>query len=195
MYTLKSNSPYTFCIFTAMSTSPQGFSPFPKLATSRLELRQLDKKDIPSIFFLRSDSVVNQYIKRIPLKEHQEAEAFINRINTGIEEQTILYWAIGMKDSLSLIGTICLWNFNETYSEAEMGYELHPDYQGEGIMNEAMNSVLNYANQTLRLTAVEAFTHRDNPASTRLLNRNHFVLQPDRKDPDVPTNAIYRRIL
>lgn len=178
-----------------MSTRTLGFSSFPNLISTRLELRQLNDSDIHPIFFLRSDSTVNQYIKRVPLRKLSDAEAFISRITKGIEEQTILYWAICLKNSPLLIGTICLWNFNDTHTEAEMGYELHPEHQNKGIMNEAMAMVLEHAEKELHLTAIEAFTHRSNAPSTSLLKKNKFILQPARKDPDVETNVIYRRVL
>lgn len=178
-----------------MNTSANGFSPFPALFSERLKLRQLIGDDVDRIFFLRSNSTVNRYIKRPLLKEAKEAEAFINRINKGVEERRILYWAICMKNTPSLIGTICLWNFNENHSVAEMGYELHPTYQGKGIMNEAMVTVVEYAHRELHLTAIEAFTHRNNGPSTSLLEKNNFLIQPHRTDPDVETNVIYKRVL
>lgn len=175
-----------------MSISPQGFSPFPTLHTPRLVLRQLNDKDVPQIFFLRSDPGVNRFIERTPLVTHNEAQAFINRINQGIEDRTFLYWAVCLKGSKSLIGTICLWNFNDDYTEAEMGYELYPSYHRKGIMSEAMAAVIHHGFLEVRLYAIEAFTHHLNEASTRLLDQHGFELQPERKDADVPSNAIYR---
>lgn len=175
-----------------MSTYPTSSTPFPALETERLVLRKLSVSDIKEVFFLRSNPEVNQFIARKPLKDEREALDFIQRILKGIENKTFLYWAICLKGHPTLVGTICLWNFNEGPTEAELGYELHTSYEGNGIMSEAMNAVLEYGFDSISLTAIEAYTQASNLASIRLLQQKGFIHQANRKDEKVPQNAIYR---
>ena len=42
-----------------------------------------------------------------------------------------------------------------------------------------------------RLEKMEAFTHKDNDGSKKLLIRNGFTLAEDRKDPGNPANVIF----
>ena len=152
------------------------FSPFPKLTSLRLTLRQLVESDAPSIFSLRSNPEVNQYLGRPLQKSIAEAQAFIEKINCGIAQDESMYWAISLQGNPNLIGTICLWNFSENLKIAELGYELLPDFQGQGIMSEALPCVLNYAFETLALDSVLAYTHIENTASRKLLEQQGFVL-------------------
>jgi [ribosomal protein S5]-alanine N-acetyltransferase len=73
-------------------------------------------------------------VSRPITKEIDEALQYINMINEGINRNDWVLWAITLKDSNELIGTICIWNFSEELSKGEVGYELSPAYQGRGIM-------------------------------------------------------------
>lgn len=162
----------------------------PILHTQRLILRPLEAEDTLSIYALRTNAVVNKYINRPGTNKLQDTIKFINRITEGYKKGTHVFWAICLKDSLELIGTICLWNFSEDRKTAELGYELHPDYHGKGYMDEALKEIINYA-KTLSITKLEAFTHRDNESSKKLLDKNSFILEPERKDTDNLNNTIY----
>lgn len=150
------------------------FSPFPQLTTDRLLLRQLSLKDAEKIFALRSDEVVNKYLDRPAATSVEEAKAFINKINSGIQANQSMYWAICFKDQPELVGTICMWNFSEEENKAEIGYELLPQFHGKGIMQEAFSKVVAYGFQTLELSRIEAWTTIQNNGSKKILERNHF---------------------
>ena len=96
-------------------------------------------------------------------------------INMGIDEGKWYYWAITPKGNPQLVGTICLWNFNKTRTVAEIGYELHPAHQGKGIMQPAIETVVNFAFETLGLETVIAVTHNQNLASIKLLEKHGFT--------------------
>ena len=150
------------------------FTPFPKLTTERLILRQLKAEDAAEIFALRSDERVNKYLDRPKAIAIEDAIAFIKKINTSIANDESIYWAITLKNSDKLIGTICLWNISRENSRAETGYEMHPDFQGKGFMQEALSKVLEYGFETMKLETIDAYTHPDNNKSTKLLEKNNF---------------------
>ncbi len=167
------------------------FSPFPILQTNRLQLRQLEKNDSAEVKFLRSDELVNTYVKRPKTNTIEEAIHFINKINTGIEQGDWVFWGITIKGNPKLIGTICLWNFSEDKKNAEIGYDLHTSFHKKGIMNEALTCILDYGFTTLQLHTIEAYTHQNNEASKNLLIRNNFKLLPNKTDPDNVDNIIF----
>jgi ribosomal-protein-alanine N-acetyltransferase len=145
---------------------------FPVIETDRLVLRALNSDDAEALLSLRSDEQVNRYLNRPPTTTLADAKAFIDKIINA----RAMYWVISLKNAPGLIGTICLWNFNIENNMAEMGYELMPYQQGKGIMNEALQAIMTYSFDELKLWILAAITHPDNEASANLLKRNGFRL-------------------
>ena len=160
----------------------------PTLTTPRLFLRTLQDSDDASVLSLRSNDEVNKYIDRPNQSTIEEAQAFIQKIKTGTAEGKSYYWGIALKDQTGIIGTVCYWNLSADGKRAELGYELHPDFQGKGYMQEALKAVIDFAFQTAGFSELDAFTHKDNQASAKLLLKYGFVLNPEIKDPDNENN-------
>ncbi len=153
------------------------FSPFPLLKTKRLILRRLHQEDKTAIFAMHSDANNRQYIDKVPTKSILEAKQFIDKMNTGIDNNQWIYWAICKRDSLELVGTICLWNFSKLAQKADVGYELLPTFQGNGFMQEALQAVVEYGFQKQWLQSIEAYTQTNNQGSIRLLEKCNFVFK------------------
>ncbi|MBI1933155.1 MAG: GNAT family N-acetyltransferase [Ignavibacteriales bacterium] len=167
------------------------FNPFPTLKTERLILRQLNNTDAERIFLLRSNVIVNKFLDREKHISIEESLSFINLINRNIEQNNSIYWVISPVENEKLIGTICLWNFTENNFSAEVGYELLPEYCGKGVMDEALKKVLEFGVTELKLNKIEAYTHKNNQASLKLLIKNNFSLNSDKKDDENSNNVIY----
>lgn len=167
------------------------FTSFPIITTERLILRCLEVSDDQQIFMLRSDNRVNQYLARPKQKDIKESMAFISKINNGINNNEWIYWAITLKESSKLIGTICLWNFSSKKNVAELGYELDPALQGKGIMSEALKKIIEFGFQEIELKKIEAYTHKNNDNSSKLLQKYNFKLDEERKDKENSDNIIF----
>ena len=98
------------------------------------------------------------------------------------------YWAINLKNSSKLIGTICIWNIEPEKNKAEIGYVLHPGEQGKGFMQEAVAAVIQYGFQQIKLQCLDAELHPDNKRSILLLERNGFTFAAESED-----SVVYRR--
>ena len=172
------------------------FAAFPILTTERLTLRQPVVNDEQEIFTLRSDSEINKYLDRKIANTIDDAKDFINRVNEHINKNDSLYWAITFTDKNILIGTICLFSFSDESDKCEIGYELLTNFQGQGIMKEAAEKVIDYAFNTIKVEKIEAFFHRDNQSSIKLLEKLSFrdSNKPDKTAPNLKnyylTNSI-----
>lgn len=168
------------------------FTPFPVLETERLTLRELNLDDAKAIFGLRTNKEVNEFIDRKTPNNLSEARAFIDRISTLTTNNKGIFWVIESKNNYQLVGTIGLRNFEDEEDYAEIGYELDPSYQQKGFMSEAFEEVVKYGFENLELKTIEAFTHYNNEASIALLEKQKFVLFPDRRDEGFVNNRSYR---
>jgi ribosomal-protein-alanine N-acetyltransferase len=163
----------------------RNFTSFPILTTERLTLRQLLIDDQNDILALRSDTEINQYLNRQPSKTIEDAINFINKVNDNIKLNNSLYWAITLTTTKTFVGTICLFDFSDEKDSCEIGYELMTEFQGQGIMKEATQAVIEYVFQTLKIKNIFAYTHCDNQNSTKLLTRFNFVksMEIDTENP------------
>ena len=163
---------------------------FPILTTERLTLRRLSIDDRQEIFSLRSNTEINKYLDREPSKTSEDAIIFINKINENIEKGGTYYWAISLKETKELVGTICLFDFSIKKNSCEIGYELLMNYQKQRIMQEAAEKVIEFVFQTLKFTKILAFTHSENQNSTNLLLKLNF-LKSIEQDIDNPKLTIF----
>ncbi|MBI1780331.1 MAG: GNAT family N-acetyltransferase [Sphingobacteriales bacterium] len=158
-------------------------TPFPKLETNRLLLRQLTEADADRLFFLRSDAQVLKYIFREPASTIDEINSFIQTINRNVATNENPYWAIALKEEPGkLIGTICIWNIRKEHYRAELGYVLHPNYWGKGMMKEAIQTVIDYGFNQLHLHSMEAVVDPGNIASVKTLESCGFVKEAHFKE-------------
>jgi len=170
------------------------FTPFPLLTTERLTLRQLTLEDDNEIFLLRSDRSVNKYLDRPIAKTVDDARQFINKINTGISKNELIYWAITFKNHPKLIGTICLWNISEDCTKAEIGFELLPDYQRKGIMQEVIPIVFQYGFEVMKLRSIDGEVDPNNLKSIKLMERNGFIFHKRLKDTVIYSLKHYQKV-
>jgi len=150
------------------------FTPFPVLTTERLTLRQINIEDENEIFALRSDERVNKFLDRPKANSIEDARKFIDKINNGICNNEFVMWAITLKNTNKLIGTICYWNISKEDDRAEIGYELNPGFQGKGIMQEAISKVIDFGFEIMKIETITAFPAADNNRSVQLLKKNNF---------------------
>ena len=165
---------------------------YTNLTTDRLLLRPLNETDQDTVFRLRSDDLVNQYLDRPPCLSPEDAIHFIQAIQHKITIRESMYWAISLKETDTLIGTICLFHFSEDLQIAEIGFELMPVYQGKGFMQEALTAILTLSFEVLKIHTIAAVTHMNNHPCIFLLQKNNFKMIPEYeiKNNTAPANFI-----
>jgi [ribosomal protein S5]-alanine N-acetyltransferase len=159
------------------------FNPFPELKTRRLLLRRMTIDDANVVFFLRNDERVMKYIDREPTNSMEDVEAFIQGINSNIDNNYAVMWALALpEDPSKMIGLICLWQIKREDYRAEVGFTLHPDHWRKGLMKEALVKVIEYGFATLRLHSIEGQINPANEASAAILESVRFVKEGHYKE-------------
>ena len=163
------------------------FTPFPTFKTERLTLRELSIDDKQDIFALRSNTEINKYLNRVSSSTIEDAINFIKKINDNIKKNDSIYWVVTLTKSKTFVGTICLYAFSNDENKCEIGYELLTNFQGQGVMKEATEKIINYAFATIKIKKVEAFSHKKNKNSTKLLKKLGFTksVASAKENPDL----------
>ncbi len=151
------------------------FSPFPRLVTERLVLRQLRVSDAEEMLYLRSNPGLMRYIPRPLAQSLDEAVRLIEMYNGFLEKNEGINWAITEKGKDVLIGAVGFVHFKPEHHRGEVGYLLHDAFHGKGMMTEALQAVLDYGFHTLKLHSVEAVIDPENIASEKVLQKLRFI--------------------
>ncbi|MBQ9264788.1 MAG: GNAT family N-acetyltransferase [Clostridia bacterium] len=145
------------------------FSQLPTLDTQRLTLRPLRMKDAPDLFAYASDPEVSRHVLWDTHRSLRDSRQFLRSAIRQYRKGLPGSFAIVLKDSGRMIGTIGFMWVNVEYKSAEVGYSLSRNYWNQGIMTEALRAVIAFGFDELRLNRIEAQHETSNPASGRVM--------------------------
>lgn len=151
-------------------------SSFPQLETERLLLRETRLQDAEGIFAVFSDPGVTQFHDLDTFTSIEEAIAVVERRAKRFEQGDGIRWGIVHKQDKVLIGS-CGFNWNPQEDSAEIGYELASTFWRQGIMTEAVRTILQFGFEKMGLRFVLAQVMLDNIASKKLLEKLGFQSQ------------------
>lgn len=163
----------------------------PDLETVNLLLRKLTEEDADKIFELRSDKSAAKYLDRPLCNSKEEALEFIKKIIDSYSEGGVYYWAVCLKEEKELAGTVCLWNISYEESEADIGFELLSGFQGRGIMQEAVDKVIDFAFNILKLKIINGEVDPGNTRSIKLMEKKGFTIKDTPAVPDKTRTVVY----
>lgn len=150
--------------------SPAGyFCSLPVLKTGRLLLRPVCRKDAEDIFSYASDPEVARYVLWEPHRSLSETRAYIRSIRSLYRQGLPSSWAVVLRDSGRVIGTIGFMWYSDINAAAEVGYSFSRSEWNRGYATEALNAVIRSAFSSLPLNRLEAQHDLRNPASGRVM--------------------------
>lgn len=146
----------------------------PQMETARLTLRPFRLRDASDVYVWSHDPEVARYVLWEPHSSVRESKNWIRWMKRMYREAQPASWAVVLKDSGRVIGSIGFMWFNRDYHSAEVGYSIARDCWGRGIATEALACIVKYGFETLRLHRIEAQHDTRNPASGRVMEKCGF---------------------
>lgn len=146
---------------------------YPTIDTERLHLRLLTLQDAEEVRRHFADEEITRFMDIDPCKDVKEAEEIIryHLDDAGCR------WGIYDQTSRSFMGT-CGYHYLRTSDGefvAEIGFDLAKDSWGRGYMTEAMQAVIRFGFETMKLTMIDATVEPDNVRSIHLMEKLGFV--------------------
>ena len=141
----------------------------PTLETERLILRPLRMSDARDLFAYASDPEVSRHVLWETHRTITDSRLFLRAAIRQYRQGLPGSFAITLRDSGRMIGTIGFMWVNVDHKSAEVGYSLSRDYWNRGIMTEALRRVVEFGFDELRLNRIEAQHEISNPASGRVM--------------------------
>ncbi|SFJ86095.1 ribosomal-protein-alanine N-acetyltransferase [Paenibacillus sp. UNC496MF] len=145
---------------------------FPVLETERLVLRQLRAEDAGELFAYFSLDEVTAYYDLDSFEEPAQAAGLLASWQRRFDRGEGIRWGITLRGDDRVIGTCGFHEWPKGHYKAEVGYELAPAYWRQGLMTEALASIIPYGFEALGLNRIEAFIDPDNDGSRRLLEKS-----------------------
>jgi ribosomal-protein-alanine N-acetyltransferase len=159
---------------------------FPILKTERLSLREFHPTDAQAVFDSFSQEKVTKYVNRGPMQSFQEAKELVETRASLFKRGIGIRWAIvKIDDPSNLIGSCGCYKLDKSNRSMEIGYDLHPDYWRQGIMTEAVKTMLDFAYGEAffyHLNRIQALTYVNNAASIGLLKKLGFKEEGIRRE-------------
>ena len=133
-------------------------------------LRELTAQDSAALLVLFSNPEITRYMDIDPLQSEAEAREIID----FHFEDSACRWGLFDPETDTLIGTCGYHRWQKSVHTAEIGYDLSPAYWGKGIMQEALNAIIDFGFNTMDLRIIEAEVEPENKQSIRLLEKLNF---------------------
>ena len=184
-----------------------------RIETNRLILRPFTAEDAGDMYRnWASDPEVTRFLTWPAHKSEEITRMLLEDWVSRYGDGGFFQWAIEWKETGQVIGSIGVVSLQEETEAADLGYCLGRAYWGQGIMPEALRSVIDYLFDTAGLNRITAGHDVKNPNSGRVMDkagmktegvlrgagRNntgicdvavHAILRSDREPPRVKTHA------
>jgi len=135
----------------------------PMIKTSRLTLRELKKTDSKEIFDIFSDREVTRYYDVSTMRKLVTAEKLLVWWEKRIIEKKALRWGITVtSESEKIVGTCGFSELDLKNKIGELGIDIVHHHWNQGIMKEALQAIIDYGFNDLKLNRIETWIMDEN---------------------------------
>ena len=143
------------------------------IETPRLILRPFEETDIEEAFGWFGYSTVMQFTPAGPDKSLEQTKLRIRDYQAHQAAHGFSKWVMVERSSSRLIGDSGLFVLEE-YGWVDLGFRLARMFWGKGLATEAASAWTHAAFEDYQLSELGAFSHPDNVASMRVLEKLGF---------------------
>ncbi|MBQ9121291.1 MAG: GNAT family N-acetyltransferase [Clostridia bacterium] len=147
------------------------FTNIPVLYTERLTLRAMRRSDRQDMYEYAKDPAVTRYLLWDIHPDEDYTGRYLDYIVGRYRTGEFTDWAITVTETGKMIGTCGFTRIDAEHRKGEVGYVLNPAFWGKGIAAEAVQAVLHFAFQRLKLNRIEAKFIRGNERSLRVMEK------------------------
>ena len=147
---------------------------FPVITGEIINLREIVDSDKEAFFKIFGSDELLQYYGMRAYKTSDDSFGLMKRMINLFNTKRGIRWAITLKNSNQLIGTIGFKYWDTRSKKGEISYEIQKEYWNKGIATNAISCVVKFGFYN-GLNRIEAWDMEENIASKRVLQKNSFV--------------------
>jgi ribosomal-protein-alanine N-acetyltransferase len=149
----------------------------PMLETDRLFLRKFRLEDVNDVFEYCKDSEVARFVTWDAHQTIENSLSFLKFIIGKYDSGEPSDWAITLKESGKVIGSIGIVRHDTKSRYCEMGYVLAVPFWGKGLMTEALQRICRFLFDECSMNRIEAECCIENPSSAKVMEKCGFVFE------------------
>lgn len=143
-----------------------------KIETKRLVLRPFIIEDASSVFHnWASDPVATKYMSWPTHRSLEESEAYVKYTLEANAKGSACEWAITLKDTGEVIGSLGAVVKNERAGVVNTGYIIGKPYWRRGITSEAYAAAIDFLFRENDVSRIEAYHDPNNPGSGAVMRK------------------------
>ena len=158
------------------------FRRMPVLHTERLTLRPMCTADAYDMYEYACREDVTTFLLWSPHPSVSYTRDYLAYIESRYATCEFFDWAITLKQSGKMIGTVGFTKIDAPHNCAEIGYVLNPEYHGEGLGYEAAERIVDFGFERLDLHRIEAKFMKGNAPSVRVMEKLGMIFEGYRRD-------------
>ena len=121
-----------------------------------------------------SDAETVKYWSNQPASDIDEVVQKLSVNQESDKQGNSITWAVTLQGEDKMIGHCVLFHFNQSNHRAEIGYMMNRNYWRRGLMQQALQAVINFGIEKLELHRFEADVDPENTGSLALLEKLGF---------------------
>ena len=150
---------------------PDYFSHLPVIETEHLILRSFKMRDCQDVYLYSSDREVARYVLWDAHRSLSDTRNYLRYMLRLYHDGQPCSWAIVLKETGKVIGSIGFMWLDPVNDSAEVGYSISRTWWNHGFTTEALEYVLREGFTALHLNRIEAQHDVRNPASGRVMQK------------------------
>lgn len=151
-----------------------------KLETKRLILRKPEKNDVSDLVEGLNNIKISKELAKVPCPyKKKDALWWIKDVakKSKKKKRESYQFNIELKSREKIIGGAGVFNIDTFDSKAEIGYWLNQNYWRQGIMKEALISLIDFAYKELKLNRLVIKAYSENKASNAIIKKLGFTYE------------------
>lgn len=162
-----------------------------QIETKRLILRPFILEDVPSVFYnWASDPETTKYMSWPTHRTLEDSEAYVRYTMEANRNGDACEWAITIKASGEVIGSLGASLKNEHTGVVNSGYIISKKYWRQGYTSEAYGAAIDFLFRENQVNRIEAYHDPNNPGSGAVMRKCGLTYEGTLRKSDMNNTGI-----
>jgi len=162
-----------------------------RLETDRLILRRFVEADVEDVFNNWSnDPEVTKYLRWPPHRDISVTQGFMRTRLDNYAKDDFYSWALELKATGQVIGTIGPVRQQEDIAMVHMGYAMGRAWWNRGYMSEALGRVIKFFFGEVGVNRIEAWHDPRNPGSGKVMQKAGMLYEGTLREADTNNQGV-----